>query len=88
MTVTEPCNETPRDYRKHGLNAAKAALKEWGSRAIDLRTRAGRSLLAWRDQLIEDSGRRPMKVMTNRKVIVSCLGATVYREAATAFRKS
>jgi hypothetical protein len=56
MTDTKPDHEQPRAYHKHGLNTAKTALKEWGSRAIDLRTRAGRSLLAWREQLIDDLG--------------------------------
>ena len=39
------------DYRR-----AKRALKQWGERAIDMRTTPGRQLAAWRDALIEDLG--------------------------------
>ena len=56
MTPDYPGPASSRAYQKHGLNTAKRALKEWGSRAIDNRTRAGKLLVAWRDQLIEDMG--------------------------------
>jgi len=56
MTDAKPNSGRPRSYQKHGLSSTKRALKEWGSRAIDQRTRAGRSLIAWREQLIEDLG--------------------------------
>ena len=56
MTDANSGAQHRREYQKHGLNTAKTALKEWGSRAIDNRTRAGRSLIVWREQLIEDLG--------------------------------
>ena len=40
----------------HGLFAAKALMKDLGSRAIDGRSTAGRALNLWRRELIEDLG--------------------------------
>ena len=56
MTPCEPTPGEKRSYQKHGLTPAKRAIREWGSRTIDGRTKAGRALSAWRDQLIDDLG--------------------------------
>ena len=45
-----------RNSRKHALHTAKAALKEFGSRAIDGRTSVARSLAQWRAQIERDLG--------------------------------
>jgi hypothetical protein len=41
---------------KHGLNAMKHAMKQFGSRAIDRRTSTGKALEAWRRELVADLG--------------------------------
>ena len=56
MTPSGPKPKGGRAYQKHGLTPAKQAIREWGSRAIDNRTRSGRALKAWREQLIDDLG--------------------------------
>jgi hypothetical protein len=56
MTAAKPDPIPSRDYQKHGLTSAKRALKEWGDRAIDGRTRAGRTLAAWKEALVDDLG--------------------------------
>lgn len=40
----------------HGYHAARRFLAEYGSRALDQRTRASRDLAAWRDAYLEDLG--------------------------------
>src|SRR2546422_6818277 len=42
--------------KKHGLHSAKAALSEWGQRAIDGRSALGRALAEWRQQIVTDLG--------------------------------
>jgi len=48
--------KAPREYQKHGLYAARRALMEYGSRAIDGRSTVGRELAAWRRSYITDLG--------------------------------
>ncbi len=43
-------------YSKHGLTAMKSALSKPGARAIDRRTKIGKALLQWRNELNEDPG--------------------------------
>lgn len=45
-----------RAYRKHGAFALKRAVRTLGSRTIDRRTRVGRALAAWSDDLARDLG--------------------------------
>jgi hypothetical protein len=45
-----------RPYSRHGLNALKARVKLRGLNAIDRRTVAGRTLVAWRAELLADLG--------------------------------
>jgi hypothetical protein len=45
-----------RSYQQHGLTQAKRLLNEYGSRAIDARTRAGRALADWTQAIEEDLG--------------------------------
>ena len=56
MTSRKPDPNPPRPYQKHGLTRAKQAVRDFGTRTIDRRTKAGRALLAWREQLIDDLG--------------------------------
>ena len=56
MTPPKPAPKQSRTYQKHGLTRAKQAIREWGERAIDGRSKAGRALAAWRSALIEDLG--------------------------------
>ncbi len=53
-TVTRP--KPRRTYTRHGLNALKARVKVRGLAAIDRRTAAARTLIAWRRELIADLG--------------------------------
>ena len=46
----------PRTYSRHGLNALKVQVKVRGLQAIDKRTAAAQSLLAWRNELLTDLG--------------------------------
>jgi hypothetical protein len=45
-----------RKYSKHGLTAMKTALSKPGARAIDRRTKVGRALAEWRNELLDDLG--------------------------------
>ncbi len=45
-----------RDYSRTGLNALKARVKVRGLHAIDMRTSAAQSLVAWRDDLLASLG--------------------------------
>lgn len=45
-----------RDYEKRGLYTAKRVLKEYGSRAIDARSKAGRALAEWTQAIVTDLG--------------------------------
>lgn len=45
-----------REYRKSGYYAAKRALSEHGSRAIDGRSKAGRALAEWSSAIVQDLG--------------------------------
>jgi hypothetical protein len=56
MNPSKPGKKPTRQYSKHGLTAMKAALSKPGARAIDRRTKIGRALLQWRNELIEDLG--------------------------------
>jgi hypothetical protein len=53
----------------HGLQTLKNAVKTLGSRTIDRRTRAGRDLALWRENLIADLGGWDA-VSTQRRVLV------------------
>jgi hypothetical protein len=58
-----------RGYKKTGLYAAKAALKEYGNRALDGRTGAAKALAQWRNELVGDLG-GPDEVSTQELAIV------------------
>ncbi len=45
-----------REYHRHGLTRAKRAISEYGSRSIDMRTKAGRALTEWTDAIVRDLG--------------------------------
>lgn len=45
-----------RGYRKSGAFALKRAVRVLGSRTIDRRTRVGRALAAWSEDLARDLG--------------------------------
>jgi hypothetical protein len=61
-----------RNAEKHGLSAAREALKRFGSRAIDRRTSLGRELARWRDELIADLGGKA-SLSTQEEAIVDLL---------------
>jgi hypothetical protein len=56
--VTASTKKRKRGHAKQRAEyrQAKRALKQWGERAIDMRTTPGKQLAAWRDALIEDLG--------------------------------
>jgi hypothetical protein len=58
-----------RSYRKHGLTQAKTALQRYGARAIDGRTKAGRELAQWTQQLVDDLGGHDQITEMQRTVI-------------------
>jgi hypothetical protein len=58
-----------RPYSRTGLNALKAVVKIRGLSAIDRRTLAGRALVAWRAELIEDLG-GDMTVSAQQRAVV------------------
>ena len=45
-----------RTYSKHGLTAMKSALSKPGANVIDGRTKVGRALAEWREELVIDLG--------------------------------
>ncbi len=56
MSAPKPPAKGTREYNRHGLTPAKRALRTWGERAIDGRTRQGKALAAWKGALLEDLG--------------------------------
>ena len=56
MTPAKQPENGKRDYQKHGLTPARKALRTWGERAIDGRTRQGKAFTAWKNALVEDLG--------------------------------
>ena len=56
MSPPKEPSSGPREYNRHGLTPAKQALRTWGERAIDGRTRQGKALAAWKADLLEDLG--------------------------------
>jgi hypothetical protein len=56
MKPSKPGKKSTRQYSKRGLTAMKAALSKPDARAKDRRTKIGRALLRWRNELIEDLG--------------------------------
>jgi hypothetical protein len=56
MKPSKPGKKSTRQYSKHGLTAMKTALSKPGAKAIDRRTKIGRALLQWRNELVEDLG--------------------------------
>jgi hypothetical protein len=56
MIPAPTLSRTPRPYQKTGLYGARAALKRYGLRALDRRTRAARALLTWRQEIAADLG--------------------------------
>lgn len=58
----QPCRSGPPgngNARKHGAHTLKQAVKALGNRAISGRTKVGRALSAWRNDLIRDLGGDP-----------------------------
>jgi len=56
MKPSKQGKKPTRQYSKHGLTAMKSALSKPGARAIDGRTKIGKALLQWRNELVEDLG--------------------------------
>ena len=69
MNGRKPSKKPQRQYTKHGLSTLKRAVKTLGARAIDARTKVGRALLQWRDDLVADLG-GPEAVSTQQVAIV------------------
>jgi hypothetical protein len=51
-----PSKSKPRCYQKSGIYAARAAILNNGSKPIDKRTQAGRSIQEWKAAIISDLG--------------------------------
>lgn len=62
-----------RSYKKHGLTAAKTALRTYGMRTLDGRTRAARELSEWRSSLIADLGGEQNVSAQQRAIIELCV---------------
>lgn len=58
IIMNEPQSQRKRrrEYSKHGLTAMKSALYKPGAHAIDGRTKVGRALAEWREELVADIG--------------------------------
>ena len=56
MTPAKPAPKAKRDYQKHGITAAKQAIREYGTKLMDGRTQHGKRLAGFREALIEDLG--------------------------------
>ena len=55
----KPGRSGPPGHRRrevHGFSTLRRAVRELGDRAVDGRTRVGRALLAWREDLVADLG--------------------------------
>ncbi len=52
----KPRRKRTNSAETHRLHAARRFMAEYGARALDQRTRAARSLAAWRDAIVTDLG--------------------------------
>jgi hypothetical protein len=68
MNPSKPGKKSTRLYSKHGLIAMKSALSKPGAKAIDRKTKIGRALLQWRNELIEDLG--GMNAVTTQQLAI------------------
>lgn len=61
--------KAPREYQRHGLYGAKRILQEYGLRAIDGRSTAGREIARWISDVVADLGGED-QVSTARRTII------------------
>ena len=52
----KPRRKRTNSAETHGLHAAQRFMAEYGTRALDQRTRAARDLMTWRDAIVTDLG--------------------------------
>jgi len=75
-----------RDRRtRHGLNALKARVKVRGFGAIDVRTVAGRALVEWRRELVEDLGGADAVSAQQRAVVDLAVRTRLYVDSLDAW---
>ena len=85
MTVTvsgaEPQNRPEsadmlkRNGRKRGLTSAKRALREYGARAIDARTKPARELADWTAEIVADLGGEDA-ISAQQRTVIELAGRT------------
>jgi hypothetical protein len=82
-------NKTPSESRtRHGLNALKARVTVRGLQAIDMRTAAAQSLIAWRNELLAALG-GPENVSPQKMAVVDAVTRTrLYIDHADAWLMS
>jgi hypothetical protein len=61
--------------RKHGLTGAKRALREYGARAIDARTKAARELAEWTAEIVADLGGED-QISAQQRTVIELAGRT------------
>ncbi len=67
--ASKPTDHGKRGYQKHRLYSAKRVLREYGSRAIDKRTKAGKAIAQWIDDVIDDLGGEETITTAQRTIV-------------------
>ena len=71
-----------RNGRKHGLSSAKLALREYGVKAIDARTKAARELAGWTAGVVADLGGEDA-ISAQQRTVIELAGRTRFLLNAT-----
>lgn len=74
-----------RPYSRHGLHALMARVKVRGLQAIDRRTAAGRALVAWRRELLEDLGGEAAASTQQRAIVDLAVRTRLYVDSLDAW---
>ena len=64
-----------RKQRNHGLVGAKRALREYGARGIDARTKAARELADWTAEIVADLGGEDA-ISAQQRTVIELAGRT------------
>lgn len=74
-------NERHVTNQTHGLTTLKRAARVLGRRAIDRRTRIGKALSQWRNDLIQDLGGREAISVQEKAVVDLCVRTLLLYES-------
>ena len=82
---SETKRDPSRNATKHGIKSMKASLNKLGSRVIDKRTRFGRALYMWREQLIADLGGDSTVTVAQLQIIETAVRTKLILDSVDAY---